>query len=251
MTQRVALVTGGASGIGLAIATALANAGHQVMICDVKDNGRALAEQLGGAFVHADLTRREECRRAVDATLAQFGRVDILVNNAGFQHINPIEDFAEDMWDTMIALMLTAPFLLTKYVWTGMQERKWGRIINIGSVHSMRASPFKIGYVSAKHGLLGLTRTAAREGGEHGITVNLICPAYVRTPLVEAQIADQARTRGIPEDAVVEQVMLAPAAVKRLIEPSEVAELVLYLISDAAGVATGAEWVLDLGWTAG
>lgn len=196
MTKRVALVTGGASGIGLAIATALANAGHQVMICDVNENGQALAEQLGGAFVRADLTRREECRRAVDATLAQFGRVDILVNNAGFQHINPIENFAEDMWDTMIALMLTAPFLLTKYVWTGMQERKWGRIVNIGSVHSMRASPFKIGYVSAKHGLLGLTRTAAREGGEHGITVNLICPAYVRTPLVEAQIADQARTAG-------------------------------------------------------
>lgn len=251
MTERVALVTGGASGIGHAIAAALAEAGHQVMICDLKPEGKQAAEEIGAAFVQGDLTVRDECRHAVEATIEQFGRVDILVNNAGFQHINPIDEFDEDMWEKMIGLMLTAPFLLTKYVWRGMKQRAWGRIINIGSVHSMRASPFKVGYISAKHGLLGLTRTAAREGGEYGITVNLICPAYVRTPLVEAQITDQARTRGISEDEVVDKVMLAPAAVKRLIEPSEVAGLVLYLASDAAGAATGAEWVLDLGWTAG
>ncbi len=251
MTERVALVTGGASGIGHAIAAALAEAGHQVMICDLKPEGKHAADEIGAAFVHGDLTVREECRRAVNATVERFGRVDILVNNAGFQSINPIEEFAEDTWDKMISLMLTAPFLLTKYTWSGMKQRNWGRIINIGSVHSMRASPFKVGYISAKHGLLGLTRTAAREGGEYGITVNLICPAYVRTPLVEAQISDQARTRGISEEEVVEKVMLAPTAIKRLIEPNEVAELVRYLVSDAAGAATGAEWVLDLGWTAG
>ena len=182
--------------------------------------------------------------------LVHYGEVHILINNAGFQHIDPIEVFPEDTWDKMLAVMLTAPFLLTKYVWGSMKTHGWGRIVNISSIHGRVASPFKSAYITAKHGLIGLTRTAALEGGEHGITVNAICPAYVRTPLVESQIADQARTRGISIEDVVEQVMLEPAAVKRLITPEEVAALVVYLCSDVAGAITGADWAIDLGWTA-
>lgn len=251
MSNRVAIVTGGASGIGKAIAEAMAREGNQVVVSDInQQQGQEVAITIGGHFVATDLTQRAACRHLVDETLERYGRVDILVNNAGFQYINPIEDFAEDMWEKMIAVLLTAPFLLTKYVWPSMKEHKWGRVINIGSVHSLRASPFKVGYISAKHGMLGLTRTTALEGAPHGITVNTICPAYVRTPLVEAQIADQARTRGISEAEVIEQVMLAPVAIKRLIEPEEIAAMVLFLCSEGAGVATGVEWIMDLGWTA-
>ena len=252
MSARIAIVTGAASGIGRAVAEALAADGAHVVVSDInQDAGAAVAQSLGGLFVHGDLSTRTDCRALVDAALTRYGRVDILVNNAGFQHIDAIDAFPEDTWDTMIALMLTAPFLLTKYVWPSMQANGWGRIINIGSVHSLRASPFKAAYISAKHGLLGLTRTAAREGGAYGITVNLIAPAYVRTPLVENQIADQARTRGISEDEVVEKVMLAPAAVKRLVEPNEVGDLATFLASDKAGAISGSVMTIDLGWTAG
>lgn len=248
---QVAVVTGGASGIGLAVAERLAADGCAVAVVDRPGGqGAAVAERLGGMFVGADLSTRAGCRQAADAVLERYGYVSILVNNAGFQHIDPIAEFPEDTWDTMIALMLTAPFLLTRYAWPGMQARGWGRIINIGSIHSLRASPFKSAYVSAKHGLLGLTRTAALEGGPHGITCNLIAPAYVRTPLVEHQIADQARTRGIPPEEVVAKVMLEPAAIKRLIEPAEVAALARYLCAEAAGAMTGSVYELGLGWTA-
>jgi 3-hydroxybutyrate dehydrogenase len=251
MSTHIAIVTGAASGIGRACAEALARQGSQVVVSDVDVvQGQAVARAIGGYFVEADLSQRAACRRLVDETIERFGKIDILVNNGGFQSINPIEDFPEDTWDTMLAVMLTAPFLLSKYAWPSMQARGWGRIVNIGSVHSVRASPFKVGYVSAKHGLLGLTRTLALEGGPHGITVNTICPAYVRTPLVEKQITDQARTRGITPEEVVEKVMLAPAAIKRLIEPSEVADLVAYLCSESARSITGADLAVDLGWTA-
>lgn len=251
MSDRVAMVTGGASGIGRAVAEKLAATGYKVAIVDrPSDAGPAAAAQIGGVFIGADLAERAACKAAVEATITQLGRLDVLVNNAGFQHIDAIAEFPEDVWDTMIAVMLTAPFLLTRYAWPGMQARGWGRIVNIGSIHSLRASPFKSGYISAKHGLLGLTRAAALEGGAHGITVNLIAPAYVRTPLVEKQIGDQARTRNLPPEQVIEKVMLEPAAIKRLIEPSEVADLVLFLCSDAAATMTGSVHEMALGWTA-
>jgi 3-hydroxybutyrate dehydrogenase len=251
MPERVAIVTGGASGIGRACAEGLAAAGHRVAVVDRPGgDGAAVAEAIGGLFVAADLGERAECRRVVDETLARFGRVEILVNNAGYQFIEPLESFPEDRWDNMLAVMLTAPFLLMRYAWPSMRAAGWGRVVNIGSVHSLRASPFKVGYIAAKHGLLGLTRTGAVEGGPQGITVNLIAPAYVRTPLVEQQIADQARTRGIPPEEVIEKVMLEPAAIKRLIEPAEVAELVRFLCSDAAGSISGSVYEMALGWTA-
>jgi 3-hydroxybutyrate dehydrogenase len=250
MSGRVAIVTGAASGIGRAIAEALARQGDQVVVADLNaDQGQAAAAALGGQFVAVNLAQRADCRRLVDAALARYGRVDILINNAGFQHIDPIEEFPEDTWDAMLAVMLTAPFLLTRYVWPTMKAQRWGRIVNIVSVLGLVAAPFKSAYVAAKHGLIGLTRTAALEGGAHGITANAICPAYVRTPLLENQIADQARTRGIAPEEVIERVMIDPVAIKRLIEPEEVAALVVYLCSEAASAVTGAAWTIDLGWT--
>ena len=249
--SRVAIVTGAASGIGLACAERLAADGMQVVLADVNEKaGAEHAKRLDGTFVAADLTSRGGCRNVVDQALKAHGTVHVLVNNAGFQHVSPIEDFPEDQWERMLALMLTAPFLLTRYCWPAMKQQKWGRVVNIASIHALVASPFKVGYISAKHGLIGLTRTAALEGGEHGITVNAICPAYVRTPLVDSQIADQAKANRMSPDEVIEKIMLAPAAVKRLIEPREVADFVAYLCGDAAGVITGAALTMDLGWTA-
>jgi 3-hydroxybutyrate dehydrogenase len=249
--SRVAIVTGAASGIGLACAERLAADGMQVVLADVNEKaGAEQAKRLGGTFVAGDLTSRSGCRNLADQALKAYGTVHVLVNNAGYQHVSPIEDFPEEQWERMLALMLTAPFLLTRYCWPAMKKQKWGRVVNIASIHALVASPFKVGYISAKHGLIGLTRTAAIEGGEHGITVNAICPAYVRTPLVDSQIADQAKANKMSPDEVIEKIMLAPAAVKRLIEPREVAGFVAYLCGDAAGTITGAALTMDLGWTA-
>ena len=251
MSERIAIVTGAASGIGKAIATALIQNGDSVVIADIdQEQGRATATEIDGHFVQVDLLQPAACRRLVDETVDRYNRVDILVNNAGFQHIDPIDQFPLEMWEKMLAVMLTTPFLLTKYVWSSMKASAWGRIVNIASIHGRVASPFKSGYVTAKHGLIGLTRTAALEGGQHGITVNAICPAYVKTPLVENQIADQTRTRQLSPQEVIEQVMLSPAAIKRLITSEEIAALVIYLCSEVAGVVTGADWAIDLGWTA-
>jgi len=251
LQNKVAVVTGGASGIGLAIAERFAADGARVVIGDIQaEAGKAVAQRLGGFFVEGDLSRQADCHALIDSVVKTFGTVHILVNNAGFQHIDPIESFPEDTWDKMLALMLTAPFLLTKYVWPMMKAQGWGRIINIASIHGQVASPLKSAYVTAKHGLIGLTRAAALEGGPYGITVNAICPAYVRTPLVENQIADQARIRNMPPEDVIEKVMLEPAAIKRLIEPEEVTAFAVYLCSEEASVITGAALAIDLGWTA-
>jgi len=249
--KRCAIVTGGASGIGKACVEALIGEGYDVVIADLnEDSGTELAAHLGCHFTLTNLASRESCKNLIDETLKTFGRIDVLVNNGGYQHISPIEDFPEDTWDEMIHILLTAPFLLTRYAWPTMQKQKWGRVINIASVHSEIASPYKSAYVSAKHGLIGLTRTAALEGGEYGITVNALSPAYVRTPLVENQIADQAQTRNITAEEVVQKVMLEPAAIKRLIEPNEVANLVLVMCSDKGSSITGSNWKIDCGWTA-
>ena len=251
LSGKVAVVTGAASGIGLACAERLAADGAKVVLADMNENAVAeQAKRLGGTHVAADLTQRAGCRMVADAALKAHGTVHVLVNNAGFQHVSPIEDFPEDQWERMIALMLTAPFLLTRYFWPAMKKQKWGRIVNIASIHALIASPYKVGYISAKHGLIGLTRTAALEGGEFGITVNAICPAYVRTPLVDSQIADQAKANKLSPEQVVETIMLAPAAVKRLIEPHEVADFAAFLCGESAGTITGAALTMDLGWTA-
>ncbi len=252
MQDKVVVVTGAASGIGLAVAERFAAEGAKIVISDIQaEAGSAAAQRLNGLFVEGDLSRRTDCKALIYHAIEEFDTIHVLVNNAGFQHINPIDEFHEDIWDKMIALMLTAPFLLTRYAWPFMKKQKWGRVINIASVHAVRASPFKSAYISAKHGLLGLTRTTALEGGSHGITVHAICPAYVRTPLVEKQIAAQARTRGISEEQVVEEVMLKPAAIKRLVEPAEVAGLAAFLCRDEASAMSGSPLMIDLGWTAG
>jgi len=251
LQDKIAVVTGAASGLGLAVAERLAAGGAKIVVCDINaEGGKAVAARLDGIFVQGDMSKRADCRNLVDQALAACGTVHILVNNAGFQHVETIEAFPEDVWDKMQAVMLTAPFLLTRYVWPAMKKQRWGRIVNISSIHGLVASPNKSSYVSAKHGLVGFTKATALEGGAFGITANAICPAYVRTPLVDKQIADQARTLGISPEDVIQKVMLEPAAVKRLIEPAEVAEFAAYLCSESAGVITGAALTMDLGWTA-
>jgi 3-hydroxybutyrate dehydrogenase len=250
MIPKRALVTGAASGIGLAIGRDLAGRGLEVVFVDLPGERLeiAAAGMAGAVAVGADLSHRDDLRRL----LFQVGRVDILVNNAGLQHVSPVEEFPEDRWDLIVAVMLTAPFLLTKALLPGMYERGWGRIINIASVHGLVASPFKGAYVSAKHGLLGLTKTVALEAAERSsnVTAHAICPSYVRTPLVEKQIADQARLHGIPETEVLERILLARNATKRLIEPQEVAEAVAFLCRDEAWSMNGSIMTLDAGWLA-
>ena len=249
LKNKTAFITGAGSGIGKAIAEVFAREGARLILNDLEPGAARLAQALGGVFIQADLSDQSSVRALAQRAL-ELGPVDILVNNAGLQRINPVDEYPEDTWNMMLQVLLTAPFQLIKYTLPGMKQRRWGRIINIASLHGLVASPYKSAYISAKHGLLGLTKTVALEVGEYGITCNAICPASVRTPLVESQIADQARTLGIPEAEVIEKVMLAPAAIKRLIEPEEVAEYALFLASDRAGAITGSAQVIDLGWTA-
>ena len=249
--QRTALVTGGASGIGAACARRLIADGLRVAIADRNERaGEAFAAEVGCVFLAADLATRGGCAHAITATLDSLGSLDVLVANAGYQHIDALADFPEARWDEMLALMLTGPFLLTKYAWEALKRSGHGRIIYLGSAHSLVASPYKAAYVSAKHGLVGLAKVAALEGGEHGITCNVVAPAYVRTPLIAGQIQDQARTRGIPASEVESRVFLEGAAVKRLLEPEDVAALISYLVSEAAWGVTGSVQAIDLGWTA-
>jgi 3-hydroxybutyrate dehydrogenase len=243
--RRTILVTGAGSGIGRAIAQRLVEDGHSVLAVDLEPS----ADGPGEPFA-ADLTTREGNRAAVDAALERFGRLDAIVPNAGFQHVAPVAEFPEDRWDALLAILLTSPFLLAKYAWPALAEHGDGRIIVIASVHGLVASPFKAGYVSAKHGVMGLVRTLALEGAEHGVLATAVCPGFVRTPLVEKQIADQAKAHGLPEDRVLEEVIVAPHAVKRLIEPQEVAAVVAFLLGSAGRAFTGVPVTLDLGWTA-
>jgi 3-hydroxybutyrate dehydrogenase len=241
---RTAVVTGGASGIGRACAQRLAAAGAAVRVLDLDAAGaREVADLIGGDAHTVDLTEPEGAAQlAADA--------DILVNNAGFQMVRPIEQFPPEVFRRMLAVMVEAPFQLVRAALPHMYERGWGRIVNISSVHGLRASAYKAGYVTAKHALEGLSKVTAVEAGPHGVTSNCVNPAYVRTPLVERQIADQADAHGIPERDVVGQVLLAHSAIKELIEPDQVAELVVYLCSPAAAFVNGASFAMDGGWTA-
>lgn len=252
LTEKCAVVTGAANGIGLAVADALSGQGVRVLMADIdEERGKAAALSMPGAiFQRADMASREDCRALISRAEKEWGRLDILVNNAGLQHVSPIEEFPEDRWEHLLRVMLIGPFLLTKYALPLMYARGWGRIINLSSLHGLVASPYKSAYISAKHGLMGLTKTVALEAADKGVTVNAVCPSYVRTPLVEKQIADQARVHGLSETEVIEKIMLAPAAVKRLLEPSEVAAYVTFLCSEAARGITGAAQVIDCGWTA-
>lgn len=251
LKDKVALITGAASGIGYAVAKELSREGCRVVIADVNEQGvERVCAELGCVGKAVDLSTRQGCRDIVDFALEQYGQVDILGNIAGIQHVCPIEEFPEDKWDFMIRLMLTAPFLLTRYCWPSMKENGWGRIINLSSIHGLVASEFKSCYVTAKHGLYGMTKTAAMEGGPYGITANCICPAYVMTPLVEGQIAAQAKTHGISEERVISEVMLSKAAIRKMLQPEAVAEVFKFLCSDAAESITGISLPIDGGWTA-
>jgi len=242
---RAALVTGAGSGIGRAIAQRLSDDGWGVLAVDLKPDpsGPGIAHQ-------ADLTEADANAGAVSAAVEQFGRLDLVVAGAGIQHVSPIRDFPPERWNTIIALMLTSPFLLARSSWQALADSPAGSFIAIASAHGLVASPYKAAYVSAKHGLLGLVKTLALEGAEVGITASAVCPGYVRTPLVEKQIADQAKAHGLSEDEVIEQVILQPHVVKELIEPAYVADVVAFLTTPAGRTFTGVPVTMDQGWTA-
>jgi 3-hydroxybutyrate dehydrogenase len=244
LTNRKALVTGAASGIGAACARRLAEAGALVTVLDVaEDKAKEVASEIGGEPLAVDMSD--------PAAVAELEvDVDILVNNAGMQYVSAVQDFPPEKWQQIINIMLTGPFLLCRAALPKMYERGYGRIVHISSVHGLRASAYKSAYVSAKHGLEGLSKTLAREGGPYGVTSNTICPAYVRTPLVENQIADQARIHGISEQDVIEKIMLTEPAIQRLLEPAEVAEAMAYLCTGEASFINGSSQVMDGGWTA-
>ena len=245
LRERAALVTGAGSGIGRAIAERLVSEGARVLAVDLEPDESGPGEPFA-----ADLTTREGNRAAVEEARARFGSLNAIVANAGFQHVAPVDDFPEDRWDALLALLLTSPFLLAKYAWRALGESGDGRFVVVASVHGLVASPFKAGYVSAKHGVLGLVKVLALEGADQGITATAICPAFVRTPLVEQQIVDQAEAHGLPEGRVLEDVILQPHAVKRLLEPEEVAEVAALLLGPSGQAFSGAPVVMDLGWSA-
>jgi 3-hydroxybutyrate dehydrogenase len=243
--RKAAIVTGAASGIGRAVADRLSEDGMDVLSVDLRPDPDG-----PGIPFEADLTQADANEAAVKEAINRFGRLDVVVPNAGIQHVSPIEDFPAERWNTIVALLLTSPFLLAKHSWPALKQSGAGRFIAIASVHGLVASPYKAAYISAKHGVVGLCKTLALEGAEVGITANAVCPGYVRTPLVEKQIGDQARAHGLPEAEVLEKVILQPHAVKELIEPSEVAGVVAFLASPQGKMFTGAPITLDQGWTA-
>ena len=228
-------MTGAAGGIGRAVAERLEADGWDVLGVDIDD---------------ADLSTPAGNRAVVDMALDRFGRLDAVIANAGFQHVAPVRDFPEEKWDALIAILLTSPFLLAKYAWEALAASDAGRFVAIASAHAQVASPFKAGYVSAKHGVLGLVKTLALEGAEDGICATAVCPGFVRTPLVEGQVADQAKANDMSEDRVLDEVILAPHAIKRLIEPEEVAATVAFLVGPGGAAFSGVPVTMDLGWTA-
>mgnify|MGYP005840120249 CR=1 FL=1 len=258
MRGKVAIVTGSTSGIGFGIAEAFAREGAHVMLNGFGDAGEIeamrerLAQQTGVNVVYsgADMRDPAQIEAMVEDARAKLGPVDILVNNAGIQHVAPIEDFPADRYEAIIAINLSSAWYATRAVTRGMKERKWGRIINVASAHGLVASPYKSAYVAAKHGVVGLTKSAALETAQHGVTVNAICPGYVWTPLVERQVADQARARGMSEDDVKQKVLLEAQPTKQFVQIGEVAALAVYLCSNAAKAITGAALSIDGGWVA-
>jgi 3-hydroxybutyrate dehydrogenase len=243
--SRQAIVTGAASGIGRAVAERLVADGAQVLAVDLEPDPDGPGEPFA-----ADLTTRDGNRAAVEAATERLGGLDTIVANAGFQHVAPVAEFDEDRWDALLALLLTSPFLLARYGWEALGASGAGRFVAIASAHALVASPFKSAYVSAKHGVLGLVKTLALEGAEQGITATAICPGFVRTPLVEGQLAAQAEAHGMSEERVLDDVILAPHVVKRLIEPEEVAAAVRFVLGPGGAAFTGAPLIMDAGWTA-
>jgi 3-hydroxybutyrate dehydrogenase len=252
MQTRRVLVTGAGSGVGEALARQLARAGHELVVTDLDGAAAervAAAIVAGGGRAHAfrlDVTRVDEVERVLSAAQP----VDVLVNNAGLQNVAPLAEFPPEKWQLLVNVMLVGPALTTRAALPGMRARNFGRIVNIGSIHSLVASPYKSAYVAAKHGLLGLAKTVALETGDVDVTINTICPAYLRTPLVEKQIADQARTHGLPEQRVIDEIMLKPMPKKAFVTVEEVVALTEYLVSDAARNVTAQAIAIDGGWTA-
>jgi len=257
LKQKSAIVTGSTSGIGLGIARAFATQGADVMLngfgnADEIEFTRAAMQREYGVQVRysgADMSQPAQIRAMAETARAEFGKVDIVVNNAGIQHVAPIEEFPEAKWDQIVAINLSSAFHLIKAVVPGMKARRFGRIINIASAHGLTASPFKTAYVTAKHGLIGLSKTVALEVAEFGITSNTICPGYVKTPLVDAQIAGQAKAHGISEADVVRDVLLVHQARKEFVRVDELAALAVFLASDAAASMTASALAMDGGWT--
>ncbi len=259
MTQgKTAIITGSTSGIGLGIAEAMAAAGMNVMLNGFGDAAEieAIRSRLATAgnvkvgYNGADMTKPDEIAALVQATESELGPVDVVVNNAGIQNVAPVEEFPIEKWDAILAINLSSAFHTIRLTLAGMKERGWGRVINVASAHGLVASPFKSAYVSAKHGMLGLTKTVALEAAEFGVTVNAICPGYVLTPLVEKQIPDTAKARGISEEEVIQTVMLDNQPTKKFVSTEELGGLAVFLCSDAAASITGTALPMDGGWTA-
>jgi 3-hydroxybutyrate dehydrogenase len=256
MKRKTVLITGGTSGIGLGIAESFAKAGYNLVLNGLEINGEEIANnvaqkhQIESLFVNADISNFTAVEAMCNKALERFGKIEVLVNNAGIQHVSAVENFPIEKWNAIININLNAAFYTTRCLWEGMKNAGWGRVINIASAHGLVASEFKSAYVAAKHGILGFTKVLALEGAAFGITANAICPGYVKTPLVEKQIADQAKTHGIPESKVISDIMLVKQPIKEFVTVEAIGSLALYLASDQAALINGASMPIEGGWIA-